>query len=354
MATLTEPQARTLVGVEAMDEVVASSSNRQGLRLALQMGFFVLFVLAPVFDLLRYDLTVGHAFLLGFDWRIGLDDFAAGRISAPQLGANVLLRVFLPVLGTGAALLLVAWRWGRLYCGWLCPHFSVVETINGLMRRASGKPSVWEKKPLPAKDADGSSFNVDARWWLVTAPLAVGFAFVWAVVLLTYLLPPMEVYGNLIAFAPTRNQALFIAAATTVLSIEFLFARHLFCRFGCAVGMFQSLAWMSNRGAMVVGFERQRAADCAACYASKGAGQAACESACPMRLKPRLTKQQMFTCTQCAQCIDACGTVQRSNPKGALLHWVDRDAARNNESLVSLTGARDCSPMRSPLERNKD
>jgi ferredoxin-type protein NapH len=25
-----------------------------------------------------------------------------------------------------------------------------------------------------------------------------------------------------------------------------MFARHLFCRFGCAVGLFQSLAWMAN------------------------------------------------------------------------------------------------------------
>jgi hypothetical protein len=35
--------------------------------------------------------------------------------------------------------------------------------------------------------------------------------------------------------------------ATTVLSLEFLFARHLFCRFGCAIGIFQSFAWMTNK-----------------------------------------------------------------------------------------------------------
>jgi len=31
-------------------------------------------------------------------------------------------------------------------------------------------------------------------------------------------------------------------AGTVLLSAEFLFARHLFCRFACAVGMFQSVA----------------------------------------------------------------------------------------------------------------
>lgn len=305
------------------------------------MGFFILFVLAPVADIFRYDLSRGHAILFGFDWRLGIDDFLAHRISATEAGLNILLRLFLPILAGAALFIAVAWRWGRLYCGWLCPHFSVVETINRLMRRATGKHSLWDRKALPARNPDGSAAPVDRRWWLVTLPMTVGFALVWAVVFLTYLLPPAEVYGNLWHLSPTRNQALFIGAATVVLSLEFLFARHLFCRYACAVGLFQSLAWMANRGAMVVGFERSRAADCATCYADHGPGYAACEGVCPMRLKPRVAKSQMFTCTQCAQCIDACATVQRDAPAGGLLQWVAQEAARQNEARVSLTGNRD-------------
>lgn len=305
------------------------------------MGFFVLFVFAPIFDLFRFDLTCGHAYLLGMEWRLGLDDFFAGRIGAVEAGINILLRLFLPIVASALLFLAAAWRWGRIYCGWLCPHFSVVETINRLMQRASGKPSVWERKPLPSRLPDGTPYTVDARWWFVTVPLAVGFAFVWAVVLLTYLLPPAEVYANLAAGTPTRNQTLFIGIGTTVLSLEFLLARHLFCRFGCAVGLFQSLAWMANRGAMVVGFERARAADCADCYAADGPGHAACEVVCPMRLRPRLAKHKMFTCTQCGQCIAACNTVERNRPEGSLLRWVDKAAARRNEAQMSLTGRRD-------------
>jgi ferredoxin-type protein NapH len=157
----------------------------------------------------------------------------------------------------------------------------VVETINRLMRRASGKHSLWDRKPEPARNPDGTPLVIDRRWWIPTVLLAVGFAFCWAVVLLTYLLPPVEVYGNLWRLAPTRNQAIFLIAATTVLSLEFILARHLFCRYGCAVGLFQSLAWMANRGAMVIGFERQRAAECASCYAAEGPGYAACEGRLP-------------------------------------------------------------------------
>ncbi|MCK9387308.1 MAG: 4Fe-4S binding protein [Sulfuritalea sp.] len=305
------------------------------------MGFFILFIVAPVFDLFRYDLTRNHAIVLGMEWRLGLDALFAGGISGTEAAINILLRLLLPIIGGAALFIAIAWRWGRLYCGWLCPHFSVVETINRLMRRACGKHSIWDRKAEPAKNPDGTPFSINRWWWLPTLLLAVAFAFCWAVALLTYLLPPAEVYGNLWNLAPTRNQAIFIGAATTVLSLEFIFARHLFCRYGCAVGLFQSLAWMSNRGAMVIGFQRPRAAECATCHAPDGPGYAACEGVCPMRLRPRQAKAAMFACTQCGQCIAACATVQRDRADGTLLSWIEQEAARQNEATVSLTGRRD-------------
>ena len=310
-------------------KAVGASPGLQRRRLAFQAGFFLLFILAPVFDLLRYDLDAGHAWLLGMEWRLGLDDFLAGRIGALEAGANVLLRLFLPLFAGAALFLWSAWRWGRLYCGWLCPHFSVVEAINKLMLRASGKPSVWEKEALPPWQPDRSPRRTDRRWWLLVLPAAVGFAFCWAVVFLTYLLPPAEVYGNLVRGELTRNQGIFIGAATTVLSLEFLFARHLFCRYACAVGLFQSLVWMGNRDAMVVGFQRSRGADCNHCLPER---QSACDMVCPMRLNPRNIKRHMFTCTQCGQCLSACAETQADNPDGPLLRWVEQDAARQNEA----------------------
>ena len=308
---------------------LASTRRQQRQRVALQMGFFILFVLAPVFDIFRYDLDADHAWLLGMEWRLGLDDFLAGKASALEAAGNIMLRLFVPLIIGAGVLLGVAWKWGRLYCGWLCPHFSVVETINKLMTRASGKPSVWETSAVSPWQPDGSKLKVDARWWGVVAPAAVAFAFLWAVVLLTYLLPPADVYGNLFHGELTRNQFIFITAATVVLSFEFLFARHLFCRFVCAVGLFQSLAWMSNKGAMVVGFKRERASDCSSCLPER---QSACDAVCPMRLRPRTIKRHMFTCTQCAQCVDACAETQRDNPNGPLLSWVSGEAARQNEA----------------------
>ncbi len=328
----------------------------QRARLLAQMGFFTLFTVTPIFDLFRYDLTERHAYFLTMPWHLGIDELIAGTGDAKTAAINIILFLFLPVLGTLGLIIGIAWKWGRLYCGWLCPHFSVVETINRLMLFATGKHSVWDKKQTTPWEPDGTPMPRDWRYWFAVVPAAIGFAFAWAVVGLTYLMPPFQVYGGLLNFTLLRGEVIFLCAATTVLSLEFLFARHLFCRFGCAIGIFQSFAWIVNKKAMVVGFDRKRLSDCANCM--QGCGTAAdttlartarheagappaisagsaCDAVCPMRLKPRNVKRWMFACTQCGQCISACGTVNRNNPDGQLLRWVANDDARRNEARFS-------------------
>jgi polyferredoxin len=297
----------------------------QARRRLAQFAFFALFLLAPVFDLLRYDIHAGHAYFLGMEWHLGLADFFAKRIGVREVGTQIFLKLFLPAFATSLLLVAVGWRWGRIYCGWLCPHFAVVEGLNGLFVRATGRAGLWEKKSLPG-------IVPRARWWIPTVLAAFCVAFVWGVAIVTYVVPPREVYAGLATLSLARAPALAIAIFTVVLALEFLFARHLFCRFGCSVGLFQSLAWMMNRDALVIGFARERAARCADCYAASGPGDAACEVACPMRLQPRVPKRKMFSCTQCGLCLDACATVQAE----PLLHWVRKEAARANEARQAL------------------
>src|SRR5690348_6004358 len=113
-------------------------ADLQQRRRLTQGGFFILFVLAPVFDLFRLDLELHHFVVFGMDWTLGLDDFLAHRITPLQAGLNIVLRGFVPIAGIVGLVIWISLKYGRLYCGWLCPHFSVVETINQLMRRAIG------------------------------------------------------------------------------------------------------------------------------------------------------------------------------------------------------------------------
>jgi polyferredoxin len=301
----------------------------QSWRKFTQVGFFLLFVLAPIFDLFRLDLNLKHFIFFGMDWTLGLENFRPGKDSPLVAAGAIFLHALLPLLLLVASIIFISWKWGRLYCGWLCPHFSIVETINQTLRRAIAKQSIWDTDTLPEQNPDGSYTKTDAIWWFAVIPLVIVCAFVWAVVLLTYLLPPSEIYSNLWHANLTRNQAIFIGVGSIAFFIEFMFARHLFCRYACALGLFQSLAWVSNDKAMVIGFERQRAKDCSTCFS-------ACDNVCPMRLHPRNVKRQMFACVQCGQCTDACSQTQSQNPDGKLLSWVNQAYA---ESEAALTGS---------------
>lgn len=295
--------------------------TRSTWRLLARSTFFALFVLAPPLDILRLDLTLGHFIFLGRPWTLGLAPFQAGEITSVEAVLNLVLRGFLPLALIVGALGFVAWKWGRLYCGWLCPHFSVVESVNALMRRVLGKPTLWETAPAGVARR--------AREWPLLAAAILGFAFLWALTLLTYLLPPFEIYANLLNGSLTRNQTIFLSAATTVFTLEFLLARHLFCRFGCAVGVFQSFVWMANPRAPLVMLDRATASACVGCAHD-------CVEACPMRLNPRGAKRDKFACTQCSACVTACAT--RPAADVAPLQWMQRaPRVTHGASLLPLT-----------------
>jgi len=301
------------------------SDKLQRLRALTQYGLFALFLVAPAFNLLRFDLTEQQLWFLGQRWSLGLDALAAGQISATEAAWSLVLRAFLPGLLLVGGFLGVAYHYGRLYCGWLCPHFSVVELLNGLLHRACGKFSVWDKERTPLANGP-AAVAPQPFWWPIFAFTCIAMGFVWAVTLLTYLLPPTEIWGNLWHGTLTGNQARFIGIATLIFSADFAFARHLFCRFGCAVGLFQSLAWMANPRALVVSFDRAQARDCKTCDAPRGS---ACDSVCPMRLQPRNIKRKMFSCVQCGQCLQACDTSQTAQQRHPNLEWqVGVDALR--------------------------
>ena len=142
-----------------------------------------------------------------------------------------------------------------------------------VLDRASGKLSFWDRQRTLR-----AGRQPDRRWWPAFFLSCAIFGFLWAITLLSYLLPPREIWGNLVGGTLTPNQARFIAIGSVVFTLEFMFARHLFCRFGCAVGLFQSLAWMANPRSLVVAFDRRRATACRASAAGSASSRATARS----------------------------------------------------------------------------
>ncbi len=286
----------------------------QQLRLLTRSLFFLLFLFAPLLDIFRFDLTLGHFIFFGHAWTLDINDILAG--DSVDAALRIFTRMLLPLITFIAVTMLLIWKYGRIYCGWLCPHFSVVEMFNQLMLKQLNRVTLWEK---PNKPNNGIIPKV-----IVALP-SILMAFIWAIGLLSYLLPPKPLLNDLIHFNLSFGPALFIIVATIVFSFDFIFTRHVFCKYGCALGLFQSLIWMANKKAMVIKFDRQRAKVCRDC--SVNLMDKPCDAACPMRLPTRNMKRAKFTCTQCGQCIAACSKVQKDNPQGSLLHWVSGEQA---------------------------
>ena len=115
-----------------------STARLQKWRQVTQGGFFLLFLTAPALNLLRFDLSETQLWFFGQRWSLGIDALAHGQVDATTAALQIILRAFVPAVLFIAVFLGVAYRYGRLYCGWLCPHFSMVEGLYTLLHRACG------------------------------------------------------------------------------------------------------------------------------------------------------------------------------------------------------------------------
>ncbi|MCK4709221.1 MAG: 4Fe-4S binding protein [Gammaproteobacteria bacterium] len=285
--------------------------TREQVRPVTQAGFYLLFLSAPLLDIFRFDIIQGHFIIFGQPWMLGIEFSEFECLDTSHFAGNILLNFILPLFAFILLFGLVAWKYGRIYCGWFCPHFSVVETINRLMLKHLHRVTFWEKPSVTTRQA---------LPWLLVLSICILIAFIWSYVLLGYIYPPVLLSKNLYHLDLSFGPSLFLLVLTIILTIDFFFARHLFCKFGCSVGILQSLVWMANSNSMVVGFDKSRAYTCQSCDSE-------CDKACPMRLPVRSIKRSKFTCTQCGVCLTACDEVQIDNSQGRLIHWVTNEEA---------------------------
>ncbi|MCP4991731.1 MAG: 4Fe-4S binding protein [Colwellia sp.] len=142
--------------------------SRQQARVTAKIAFFAFFLFAPILDLFRFDLTLWHFIILGQVWTISIDSILHGGDSV-----DAAIKIFSRVLIAGITFVAVSgfliWKFGRIYCGWLWPHFSVVELVNDLMMKQLNRVTVWEKAKIENKQL------------LPRLIAAVAMAFIWVV-----------------------------------------------------------------------------------------------------------------------------------------------------------------------------
>ena len=88
-------------------------------RRLMQAGFFLLFLAAPGLNWLRFDLNETQLWFLGYRWTLGIEALVHGQATASETAGHILMWGFLPALVLAGVFLGVAYRFGRVYCGWL-------------------------------------------------------------------------------------------------------------------------------------------------------------------------------------------------------------------------------------------
>ena len=91
----------------------SSTARLQAWRRRTQGGFFLLFLLAPALNLLRFDLHEAQLWFLGMRWSLGIDALARGEVSATQAGITLLLRAFVPAVLFIVVFLGITCRYGH-------------------------------------------------------------------------------------------------------------------------------------------------------------------------------------------------------------------------------------------------
>lgn len=274
-------------------------------RLAVRLFLVACWLALPLSGMFQIDIAHVRLVLAGRPWPplrgdlLPAEALTRGAPAHWEIVAPVLLQGVLPVALLAIAFLITARYFGRLHCGFVCTYGFLAETGEGLFQ--------WARRPVPGRRARL------ALAWAIVAGAAPGVAFT----LLSLFVRPQGVVRGLMGHDPAIAVpfALFTLLALAMGGL----VRLRFCRYVCGVGLVQTLAWMTHRKALEVGFNPTAAPDGSRGSMRDCTGCHACREVCPIGLDPRQPKRYMLACFQCGRCLQACEEELHPLGRGAAL-----------------------------------
>ncbi len=225
-----------------------------------------------------------------------------------------LFYLWLIVAGLALALFFFTALLGRLWCGWACPQTVFTDLFAALERRILG----WKGTRRPARVPVWRRIATHVAW--IACSVVIGFH------LVGYFRSPYQMLSG--SFGPASLG--FLAAASILAYLDFVWIRQTFCKWLCPYARFQGVLF--DRDTLVIGYDARRgeprgkrgraAGDCVDC--------GLCVAVCPTGIDIRHGLQ--LECIACTQCIDACnGVMSRLGRERNLIGY---------RSLVALEGLR--------------
>ncbi len=220
---------------------------------------------------------------------------------------------FFLLSGLGFALFVMTALWGRIWCGYACPH---TVFLDGVFRRIER----WIEGPRNKRlRRNAGPWNADKIWRKTLKHIVfLLMATVVAHIFISYFVSIPELFA-MMRQSPTEHMSTFIwiFVLTGIMYFNFAWFREQMCLIICPYGRLQSV--MTDKDTVIIGYDSNRgeprgkasdsdSADCVDC--------GRCVAVCPTGIDIRNGLQ--LDCIGCAACIDACDEimVKLKRPKG--------------------------------------
>ena len=247
-------------------------------RRLIQLGFFGIFAVLPLFDLFRFDFTVSRFYF--FRREIWLDEWTLIWLAL----------MFAMWLVAAASLIL-----GRVYCAYACPQMVFSEYAHDIDHLA--------RKIVRKISANGRGAAVRVVSLALLAPLSVVFSLLF----MAYFAPLPEVVRRLVRFDVGPWIGLLGLLTAVLFFLDFAFLREGFCRSVCPYGLLQGI--LEDGRSLHVAYS-EATGPCIQCNL--------CAKVCPMEIDIRKGPFQI-ECTRCGNCIDVCNLILGKRKRPGLL-----------------------------------
>lgn len=265
--------------------------------LVVQPFFWVLLLMSPVLQIFQLDVIHQQMVVLGKSY---------------PFHPSTLMWVPIGFFGCVLIIAVASTMGGRLFCGWVCPHNTLVEWTRPVRMLIGIGPKSFRLKSLEAKWPWFKAVNVfTSLTWSTAIVLLISVLF------LFYFVPPSWFVQQI--QAGTLPMIIYFGIGLMMLIGYFmLYAGHEFCRSACPYGLSQSLSAYLTAKWIPLEIRYKQGEDFSPCKSCK-----ACQTVCPVDIDPRNPENLVVGigegCFNCGECIDACNYVRGKQNKEGLL-----------------------------------
>jgi cytochrome c oxidase accessory protein FixG len=221
-----------------------------------------------------------------------------------ELNAQDFWLAFFLVTGAFFALTVITTLWGRIFCGYACPHTVFLEGIYRPIERFIEGP----RNERMNRNAGPASFDKLARKTVKHIAFVLVSLFI-THALLSYFVS-LPVLATMVTSSPLAHPEAFawVIGGSVILYLHFAFFREQLCLVVCPYGRLQSS--LIDDDTLVIGYDERRG-EPRGKLSAEGAGDCVdcnrCVVVCPTGIDIRNGLQ--IECVGCAACVDACDEV---------------------------------------------